>query len=244
MRSANAAWPEHAIVDYARPTLADRLAAEYALGTLHGGARRRFESLLPAHAGLQRAVAEWQARLAPLADSVTPVQPSPAVWARLERSLFGAERAAVAAGPGWRRLGLWQGMAAFATLAALGLALVVSQPPPVAPPIVIVLDANADAVGAQPARFVASVAPDGRALVLRPISPLTLDAGRALELWSVPGTGAPRSLGVVSPDEATTVLRSRLLDDTAAFAVSIEPSGGSPTGAPTGPIVSVGKLDI
>jgi anti-sigma-K factor RskA len=38
------------------------------------------------------------------------------------------------------------------------------------------------------------------------------------------------------------VLRTRLLEGTAAFAVSIEPAGGSPTGAPSGPIVSVGKL--
>ena len=36
-------------MDYSRPDLADRLAAEYALGTLRGGARRRFESLLAAH---------------------------------------------------------------------------------------------------------------------------------------------------------------------------------------------------
>lgn len=230
-------------MDYARPALADRLAAEYTLGTLRGRARRRFEALLPAHAALRSAVAGWQARLAPLAEVVVPVQPSPAVWARLERSLFGTERAS-APGNWWQRLGVWRGLTAFATVAALGLALVVSQPLPVAPPIVIVLDANADAVGVQPASFVASVSPDGRALVLRPISPLTLDAGRALELWSVPGTGAPRSLGLVSAEAATTVLRAQLLENTAAFAVSIEPSGGSPTGAPTGPIVSVGKLDI
>jgi anti-sigma-K factor RskA len=38
------------------------------------------------------------------------------------------------------------------------------------------------------------------------------------------------------------VLRTRLLDGTAAFAVSLEPAGGSPTGAPTGPVLSVGKL--
>jgi anti-sigma-K factor RskA len=37
-------------------------------------------------------------------------------------------------------------------------------------------------------------------------------------------------------------LRTQLLRDTAAFAVSLEPAGGSPTGAPTGPIVSLGKL--
>lgn len=230
-------------MDYARSVLADRLASEYALGTLRGGARRRFESLLPAHAALRSAVDEWQARLAPLAMAVAPVRPSPEVWARLERSLFGARGTEASGGPGGRRLRLWQGLVAFATVVALGLALVVSQPPEVQPPIVIVLDANADAVGVQPARFVASVTPDGRALVLRPLDPVTLDAGRALELWSVPGTGAPRSLGVVSAQEATTVLRTQLLENTAAFAVSIEPSGGSPTGAPTGPIVSVGKLD-
>jgi anti-sigma-K factor RskA len=40
------------------------------------------------------------------------------------------------------------------------------------------------------------------------------------------------------------LIRAQLLRDTAAFAVSVEPTGGSPTGAPTGPIVSVGKLQI
>ena len=58
----------------------------------------------------------------------------------------------------------------------------------------------------------------------------------------MPGQGAPRSLGLVSAQGATTVLRTRLLDGTAAFAVSLEPAGGSPTGAPTGPVLSVGKL--
>ena len=42
-------------MDYSRPELADKLAAEYALGTLRGPARRRFENLLPAHPSLRRA---------------------------------------------------------------------------------------------------------------------------------------------------------------------------------------------
>ena len=67
---------------------------------------------------------------------------------------------------------------------------------------------------------------------------------KALELWAVPAQGAPRSLGLVSAERATTVLRTQLLKDTAAFAVSVEPPGGSPTGAPTGPIVSVGQLQL
>jgi anti-sigma-K factor RskA len=77
---------------------------------------------------------------------------------------------------------------------------------------------------------------------LKPLNDLSMTPGRALELWAVPAQGAPRSLGLVQAAGATTLLRPQLLRDTAAFAVSVEPAGGSPTGAPTGPIVSVGKL--
>lgn len=226
-------------MDYGRAPLADRLAAEYVLGTLRGGARRRFDALLPAHPLLRSAVADWQARLAPLAASVPAVEPSAQLWSRIEQRLFATETPAA---PWWRRLALWQGLATAATVAAIGLGVLLNQPQPVQPPIVIVLNANPDAQGVVPARFVASVTPDGRALVLRPVDAVALDASRALELWAVPGQGAPRSLGLVRPDQATTVLRTQLLDNTAAFAVSLEPAGGSPTGAPTGPILSLGKI--
>ena len=78
----------------------------------------------------------------------------------------------------------------------------------------------------------------------RPIDAPPLTAQQALELWAVPAQGAPRSLGLVRADGATTLLRAHLLDNTAAFAVSVEPAGGSPPGAPTGPIVSLGPLQI
>jgi anti-sigma-K factor RskA len=107
-----------------------------------------------------------------------------------------------------------------------------------------VLGVNPQVAQAVQARFVASVSPDGRALVLRPIDAPPLTAQQVLELWAVPASGAPRSLGLVRADTATTVLRARLLDNTAAFAISIEPAGGSPSGQPTGPIVSLGKLAI
>ena len=128
-------------MDYARPPLADRLAAEYVLGTLRGPARRRFEALLPAHAGLRAAIAAWQSRLAPLAAAIDPVDPSEAVWPALERRLFAAAEPAAPSG-WWQRLALWRGVAALATVAALGLGVVATQAPPVAPPIVIVLEAN------------------------------------------------------------------------------------------------------
>jgi anti-sigma-K factor RskA len=230
-------------MDYSRPERADRLAAEYALGTLRGPARRRFEALLPAHPALRHAVAQWQWRLEPLVSSVAEVQPPPSVWHAIERRLFG--QAVVTRAPRWwQGLGLWRGISAFATVAALALLFTLNHVPPAQAPIIVVLAANPETAAALDASFVASVSPDGRALVLRPVRSVALPSGRVLELWAVPPDGAPRSLGLVKQDGATTLLRTRLLDNTAAFAVSVEPQGGSPTGAPTGPIVSVGKLEI
>lgn len=232
-------------MDYSRRELADRLAAEYVLGTLHGAARRRFEALLPSHPGLRQAVARWQQRLGPLSASVPPVEPSGQVWMRIEARLFGAAGALPPApARWWQRLALWQSFSAVASVAVLALGVVVSQVPPAQAPIVIVLGANPEAAQVLNARFVASISADGRALVLRPIDEVALTAGRALELWAVPAQGAPRSLGLVDAGGPTTLLRTHLLVDTAALAVSVEPSGGSPTGAPTGPIVSLGKLQI
>jgi anti-sigma-K factor RskA len=231
-------------MDYSRSGLADRLAAEYVLGTLQGGARRRFDGLLVAHPALRVAVAQWQERLAPLSISVDPVAPPARVWSALEGRLFGAPAPARAALPArwWQRLAVWRGLSAVTSFAALALVVIVLQSPPAQAPVVVVLDLNPQAPLALQSSFVASVSADGRALTLRPIHVAATAPGRALELWAVPAQGAPRSLGLVQADAPTTLIRSQLLADTAAFAVSDEPAGGSPTGAPTGPIVSLGKL--
>ena len=231
-------------MDYGRPALADRLAAEYVLGTLRGPARRRFEALLPAHAALRAAMAFWQASLLPLAAPIEPHAPRPEVWSRIEQRLFPAPAALAGPPRWWRRLGVWQGLAGGALAMALALGVAVMQPPAVQPPLVVVLEPNPPAGGTLRAQFVAGLSADGRALVLRPLGPVQLAAGRALELWAVPDSGAPRSLGLVSPRQGATVLQPRLLQGTAALAVSLEPAGGSPTGAPTGPIVSLGRLKL
>lgn len=228
-------------MDYGRPALADRLAAEYALGTLRGAARRRFEGLLTAHPLLRAAVAEWTQRLMMLGASIVPVQPPASVWTRIELRLFPDTRPIRPPPPWWRQLALWRTATGLATAAAVAFAVVLLRPSPSLPPVVVVLAPNPQA-GARPASFVASVSADGGALVLRPLGPIPVDAARALELWAVPAAGSPRSLGLISASASTTVMRTDLLAGTAAFAVSVEPRGGSPTGAPSGPIVSLGKL--
>ena len=229
-------------MDYSRPDLADRLAADYVAGTLRGAARRRLEALLPAHPHLRAAVRAWEARLMPLAMSIEPVQPSRAVWQRIEKRIAGVVTPpAPARLPLWERLALWRGLSAFATVAALGFALLLAVPTPSAPPMVVVLSATSgDTQGVN--TFVAGVSADGRAVVTRPIAPVSVQSDRALELWAVPPQGTPRSLGLISEKSASVVQRGRVPAGTAALAVSLEPQGGSPTGVPTGPVLYVGKL--
>ncbi len=230
-------------MDYSRRELADRLAAAYAAGTLRGPARRRLEALLPAHPALRAAVREWEARLMPLTAGVVPVEPSPQVWQRIEARLHGASPAA-AASPWWARLAFWRGFAALASVAALSLAVLLATPAPVPAPIVVVLNATAPAGegGVIPASFVASISGDGRTVVARPIQQVSLQGDRVLELWAAAGKSPPRSLGLISAGGVTVVKRTALPAGTDHLAVSLEPPGGSPTGAPTGPVLAVGSL--
>jgi anti-sigma-K factor RskA len=231
-------------MDYGRPELADRLAAEYVAGTLRGRARRRFESLLPAHPLLREATLAWQARLMPLTASIAPVQPSGEVWRRISERI-GAGSAAKASGGAWTPLSFWRGLTAFASVAAIGLAVLLANPSPVPPPIVVVLAPTGTVPGAtQPASLVASISGDGSTLVTRPIVPVSIQADRSLELWAVPTSGAPRSLGLLPGGSGTVALRGKVLAGADTLAVTLEPAGGSPTGKPTGPIVYAGKFSL
>lgn len=243
-------------MDYSRPELADRLAAEHAAGLLRGAARRRFEALLPAHPALRAALRAWHDRLMPLTLAVEPQTPSPAVWRRIEARLQGTAATSgtpvpLGAATGqavawWRGLAFWRGLSAVAGVAAVVLAVVLANPAPPRAPIVVVLSAAAPAGAASGAAtaptFVASITADGRAMVTRPLVNVSMQPDHALELWSLPPSGAPRSLGVIAPDAATVVRRDKVLQGTDALAVTLEAAGGSPDGKPHGPVLYVGKL--
>ena len=243
-------------MDYSHPELADRLAAEYVAGVLRGPARRRFETLLPAHPTLRGAVRAWQDRLMPLTLGVAPQVPSPEVWKRIEMRINGAatkptavSATAVSAVGWWRQLAFWRSFSAVGAVATLALAITLANPGPTRAPIVVVLSAATPAPGSPagasaPASFVASISADGRAMVTKPLVNVNLQADRSLELWLLPASGAPRSLGLIAADKASVVQRGKVLDGTDGFAVSLEQAGGSPDGKPHGPVLYVGKLTL
>ncbi|MEW6641849.1 MAG: anti-sigma factor [Pseudomonadota bacterium] len=117
----------------------------------------------------------------------------------------------------------------------------VQVPAPTPAQFVAVLQKGTDA----PA-FILTVDVAGKAFTVRRVG-AEAEQGKSYELWLVSDKFAqPRSLGVIGASDFTARPALAAYDaDTinqATYAVSIEPEGGSPTGAVTGPVVFTGKL--
>jgi anti-sigma-K factor RskA len=112
---------------------------------------------------------------------------------------------------------------------------------PTSTPMVAMIGSN----GAM--KVVASWDPTGRQLILAIPGDMPADSVHSNELWVIPSDGKPRSLGTM-PNGKQMHMRlanalAQLLTQGATIAISVEPRGGSPTGAPTGPVVASGALN-
>ncbi|MEK0082261.1 anti-sigma factor [Benzoatithermus flavus] len=213
----------------------DALAGEYVLGVLSHDEHLAVQRHLLDDPELARRVAEWEARLAPLADDLPPVMPRPELWWRLRRTIAGRRRPPEPRW--WQRLGFWRGWAVAATGAAAGLAALLLLTPPT-PGLVAVLT---DPQG-RPA-WVVRVSAEGRGYLAQALD-IATPAQRVPELWLLAPGRAPVSLGVLEQAGPSrhALTRPMQLQPGATLAVSLEPPGGSPTGQPTGPVVSTGVL--
>ena len=124
--------------------------------------------------------------------------------------------------------------------------MLLGNPRAVPPPIVVVLAATAAAAsGAATPPFVASISGDGATLVTRPIVPVARAAPTARSSSGPCRRRARRARSACCPANGGTVaLRGRVLAGADTLAVTRRAAGGSPTGAPTGPIVYAGKFSL
>ncbi|GAA4023081.1 anti-sigma factor [Actimicrobium antarcticum] len=228
--------------------LIERLSAEYVLGTLRGGALRRFDGLLANSAVLRRAVAEWQDRLCPIAEFASAELPPPRVWSGIARKLNlpdtqrTSDRYAF-----WRGLredlAFWRGLGMVSTALATILVgvLVTRQPESVAPGtsyVAMLTDDQAVPVA------LATGDPATRQVTIKLVNHQNIAADKSLELWAVPKDGMPRSLGLLASDGSITLpLPTDMTPQSIPLlAVSLEPKGGAPLPkkGPTGPVIYKG----
>lgn len=242
-----------------KPELQSKLAAEYVLGTLRGRARLRFHAWLRDDATLRRVVAEWEGRLAPLAENVAEVQPPRHVWQEIESRIGAAS--GVPKARFWDSLAFWRnwGLVASGCAAALVAALALQRPQRVEVPIIQQVEVPAAATMQQAYVAILHATKDGQKLVFMAYAARDSDelwvkridlgappADHGYELWGLPSEAGepPKSLGMIPAEERGTIKLAALADQTLkdfpVLAVSIEPAGGSKTGLPTGPVIAKG----
>jgi anti-sigma-K factor RskA len=222
--------------------LREKLASEYALGTLRGGARRRFEAWMREDTVVRRSVAEWQDKLYPMAEFAPAVQPSPQVWNAIEQQLnLRPSRRAF-----WLNLredlSFWRGLGLVSTTVALILVsvLLTRLPEPGAPVTSYVATLTNEQ--SQPVVVITGDA-KRRQLTVKVVAKQDIAPDKSLELWAVPKQGAPRSLGLVAANSSVTLpLPENATPETVpVLAISLEPKGGSPNpNAPSGPVIYKG----
>lgn len=225
-----------------KPELAEKLAAEYVLGTLRGGARRRFEAWMRVDAVLRATALRWHDRLAALAELGPPVTPPARVWKGIERRLRHGPR--VRWWQLWRADAVrpWAGIALTASAATLVLAVLLvmrtNAPADATQQVAALTDAQA-----RTALVVTADTRHGR-LDVRLARDVRVPDDRTLQLWAIDRAGKPRSLGILPGARgAELALDQRAVGpDVVLLAISLEPKGGSPNpDAPTGPVLYKGS---
>jgi anti-sigma-K factor RskA len=241
--------------------LIEHLASSYALGTLRGGARRRFETLAAKHVSLRVAVNDWQTRLSAMNELSSAAEPSPNVWKRISnllplntpvltraRSLFDDLQDTVAALRA--RLQWWQraswGMALASSFLIAGSFNVIRMESQAPNQFVAVLTDEA-ATESVLVTFDAKT----QKLNLKRLSSYQEGTEKSLQLWAIDTSGKtagkPESMGVLGGDAvlrlATDTQKIAQIEKLPLLAVSLEPKGGVPSaGGPTGKVLFKGQL--
>jgi anti-sigma-K factor RskA len=231
----------------------DLLAAEYALRLTEGAELEEARARAARDPEFAAAVAAWEERLQPLADTLPPVEPGLSVWTAIERGTGAAPAAANDNQAALsRRLKRWRlygaGVTALAASLAAVLAIDLTRQAPTAPD-----PAPAPAPAGPAPLLVASLSgegvPNAAAITYHaPTSNLLVNPVRWPEdpthdhvLWIIPPGGEPVKVGPCCqsgpqrhniPKELAPHFRAR-----SAIAVSVEPRGGPPAERPSSPFV-------
>ncbi|MCG2594253.1 anti-sigma factor [Ramlibacter sp. XY19] len=244
------------------PELVDRLAAAYALGTLRGGARRRFEAMARQSPTLRVTARVWQERFMSMTELQKSEQPSPEVWKKIANVLAAEPRAVPAADPMAdllrRARNLWRGAALVAGVAAVAAVTVslglrgelegkqatvaqlqsqLAAQPDVRYVAVLTDDKAAPAM-------LATFDPRRNTLMLKRVGGYQEGPDKSLQLWAIPDGGAPRSLGVLGEQPVLRMTAAeQVMGASSALAITLEAKGGVPAGSPAaGPVLWKGAV--
>ncbi|MES2950739.1 MAG: anti-sigma factor [Pseudomonadota bacterium] len=240
---------------YTDAKLLDHLAGSYVLGTLQGGARRRFERLRANRVDVQALVTQWEMRLGELALSIPPQKPSANLWPAIAaRTQSPKGKLAPLNPPAWlgwlMPAGFGFGGLAVGVLAASAVFFV-------APTLFVSSEQIAMRSGERlPASYVGLLTDEagngkvlvsslrhGKTMTVKIIGPVTAPPVGRLVLWAYPSDGAPFAVGTV-PVKGSAVsslpdTSEKLFAKVSKLSVTLE-TEAAPT-SPQGPVVFSGN---
>ncbi|TCU18039.1 anti-sigma factor [Rhizobium sullae] len=218
------------------------LAGEYVLGVLSFQDRRVVEERMRRDRQFAAIVSRWETNLSAFNDEYeVAATPDRETFKQIEARLFGEPELSRSFSRGlWNSAVFWRSLTFASLVVAIGAIIFASGvvPPDGSSSLVAELSSADSQVN-----LLASYHAESGRLRLVPVAAGGTEK-KSLELWLVPGSGAPRSLGIFQPGENGELiipadLRGNIAEGV-TLAVSLEPSGGSTTGAPTGPVVASG----
>jgi anti-sigma-K factor RskA len=219
---------------YDDPRLREHLASAYALGALHGGARRRFERLLIEDADLRALVVARQEDFVPLALGAPEVAPPARVRHALATAIGAAPRprARPTFWQGvkvWRMLALANGVVAACLVAVIGLRLFSPMSDPAMASRLVYVGVLNDPSEAPTVAIMAYDHPFRLEIESR--TPLTVSPGEVLRLWLRPADGAPVFVAALSAGEKRLTLDEagwRILRQAKRLVISRESASAAP----------------
>ncbi len=232
----------------------NELAGAYVLGTLQPLVRRRIERLLPDDAELAAAIVFWEAQFAQLAlEQVVAVEPPAHIHGQLRQRIAAgsappAKAVGKVAGSG-KQTNRFAWLFPTATALAAGFLLAILLRPAPAPELAPVLPAQLALISAESGAqlWLIGIEAAGKRMEVRNLDTVVAPAGKDYQLWALAKNDKPPvSLGLlpgarITERQLTDVQRAALAE-AGTLAISEEPTGGSSTGAPTGPVVYTAPL--
>jgi anti-sigma-K factor RskA len=213
------------------------LAGEYVLGTLQGKAREDFAQRLAQDGVLQKEVAAWERRLAPLLETVEPVTPPSSLWRQIEQRIQPRQQ------PGqtglWNNLNFWRGLGMVMTTLVLGIALSLfglRQETAELRSVMVVLNDQSQT------GWLVGTGTDQRFLRVSAVQPTPLPSDKVCQLWMETADGELLPLGVLPHTGNMRMQLPTSLRRDNRFKVSIESARSAPVERPSEEIVFEGKL--
>ena len=240
---------------YQNPELFEQLAIEYAVGSLHGRARKRFEVLMDTHFYLKAVVDAYEQKFASLVELLPDEKPSDQVWNNIEAHVSASSQAAInntakTANTKEAKQSWWQSNFFRQAFGATAMALIVSAVlilnPMTGSPVATAYSAILES-GSEVPMAVTKIQKSDMKLSIDIMKPVIVDDGMELTLWCHPRDGGmPMKMGVISKSGKTEIKISKKewqnMKDVGMLAISVEHKGDNTAREPTGKVILKGRL--